>query len=192
INKTEMNVGETLEVTVTVHNKGERAGKEIIQLYIQPLTSQFLRPNKELKAFAKVSLQPGESKDVRMALKESDFQIYNDERQTWLTDGGEYNILIGSSSESIVLRERLTVHEDPRSLASQFNRLSPVKQFLQYPKTRELLANTFAGTPRASLFLNEEEEMFTSMPIAKMVVLGVLTDEKVNKLIEQANQMTSK
>ncbi len=64
IDKTAMNVGETLDVTVTVHNKGPRAGKEVIQLYVQSLTSQFTRPNKELKAFAKVALEPGESKDV--------------------------------------------------------------------------------------------------------------------------------
>ena len=190
IDKTEMNVGETLDVTVTVHNKGPRAGKEVIQLYIQSLTSQFIKPNKELKAFAKVALEPGESKDVYMTLEERDFQIYDDARQTWRMEGGEYNILIGSSSETIALREHVTVNEDPRSMAPLFNRMSPLKQFLQYSKTRELVANTFAGSPRASLFLGEDE-MFTSMPIGKMAVMGILTDEKVDTLIEQANQTSS-
>ena len=124
-----------------------------------------------------------------MIVEERDFQIYDDERQAWRTEGGEFNILIGSSSESIVLRERVTVHEGLSSMAPQFNRMSPIKQFLQYPKTRELLAHTFAGPPRAALFLGDDE-MFTSMPIAKMVVLGALTDEKVDLLIEQANQLT--
>ena len=190
IDKTEMNVGETLDVTVTVHNKGPRAGKEVIQLYVQPLTSQFIRPNKELKAFAKVALEPGESKDVHMTLEERDFQIYDDARQTWRMEGGEYNILIGSSSETIALREHVTVNEDPRSMAPLYNRMSPLKQFLQYSKTRELVANTFAGSPRASLFLGADE-MFNSMPIAKMVVLGILTDEKVDTFIEQANKTSS-
>ncbi len=190
INKTEMNAGETLDVTVTVRNKGPRAGKEVIQLYVESLTSQFSRPNKELKAFAKVALEPGESKDVLMTLEDRDFQIYDDERQTWRMEGGEYNILIGSSSESILLSERVTVNEDPRSMAPLFNRLSPVKQFLKYPKARELVTHAFAGIPRAALFLGEDE-MFTSMPIAKMVVLGILTDEKVDTLIEQANQASS-
>ena len=187
INKTEMNTGETLDITVTIHNSGTRAGKEVVQLYVESLASQFIRPNKELKAFAKVELEPGESKDVHMTLEERDFQIYDDERQAWRTEGGEYNILIGSSSETIVLRERVTVNEDPRSIVPQFNRMSPIKHFLQYSKTRELLVNTFAGTPRAAVFLGDDE-MFTSMPIAKMVVLGALTDEKVDTLIEQANQ----
>jgi len=190
INNTEMNAGETLDVTVSVQNKGATAGKEVIQLYVQSLTSQFIRPNKELKAFAKVALEPGESKDVRLTLEERDFQIYDDERQAWRMEGGEFNILIGSSSETIALRERVIVHEDQRSMVPLFNRISPIKQFLQYPKTRELLANTFAETPRAVLFQGDDE-MFTSMPIAKMVVLGVLTDEKVDTLIEQANQISS-
>ena len=158
-------------------------------MYVESLTSQFIRPKKELKAFAKVELEPGESKDVQMTLEERDFQIYDDERQVWRTEGGEYNILIGSSSDTIVLRERVTVNEDSRSIVPQFNRMSPIKHFLQYPKTRELLVNTFAGTPRAALFLGDDE-MFTSMPIAKMVVLGALTDEKVDTLIEQANQLS--
>jgi len=187
INKTELNAGETLDVAVTIRNAGTRAGKEVIQLYVQSLASQFIRPDKELKAFAKVELEADQSKDVHMTLEERDFQIYDDERQAWHTEGGEYNILIGSSSESIVLREPVTVHEGPRSMTSQFNRISPIKQFLQYPKTHELLANTFAETPRAALFQGDDE-MFTSMPIAKMIVLGVLTDEQVNTLIEQANQ----
>ena len=189
INKTEMNAGETLDITVTIHNSGTRAGKEVIQLYVESLTSQFIRPKKELKAFAKVELEPGESKDVHMTLEERDFQIYDDELQAWRTEGGEFNILIGSSSETIVLRERVTVNEDPRSMVPQFNRMSPIKQFLQYPKTHELLTQTFAGLPRAALFLGDDE-MFTSMPIAKMVVLGALTDENVDTLIEQANQLS--
>ncbi len=187
INKTEMNTGERLEITVTIHNSGTRAGKEVVQLYVELLASLFIRPNKELKAFAKIELEPGESKDVHMTLEERDFQIYDDERLAWRTEGGEYNILIGSSSETIVLREHVTVNEDSRSIVPQFNRMSPIKHFLQYSKTRELLVNTFAGTPRASVFLGDDE-MFTSMPIAKMVVLGALTDEKVDTLIEQANQ----
>ena len=187
LNKTELKMGETLDVTVTVQNTGARAGKEIIQLYIQPLTSQFSRPYKELKAFAKVALEAGESKDIRLTLEDRDFQIYDDERQTWRIDGGDYNILIGSSSETIMLREHVTVHEDPRTMASQFNRMSPVKQFLQHSETRELLAKTFAETHGAALFQGDDE-MFTSMPIAKLVVLGVLSDHQVDTLIEQANQ----
>ena len=176
---------------MTVRNSGARSGKEVIQLYVRSLTSQFLRPNKELKAFAKVALEPGESRDVRMMLEERDFTIWDDERQTWRLEGGDFEILIGPSSETIVLSARVIVKEDPRSAAPVFNRMSSLKQFLQYPKTRELVTNTLAGTPRAGLFLGEDE-MFTSMPIGKLAVLGILSDEKVDALIAQVNQSSKK
>ncbi len=190
-NKTEISTGETLDVWVTVRNSGACAGKEVIQLYVRSLTSQFIRPNKELKAFAKVALEPGESRDVRMILEERDFTIYDDKRQTWRLEGGEFEILIGPSSETIVLSANVIVKEDPRSSALVFDRMSSLNQFLQYPKARELVTNTFAGTPRAGLFLGEDE-MFTSMPIGKMAVLGILSDEKVNELIAQVNQSSKK
>ncbi len=191
INKTELNTGETLDVTVNIRNTGPRAGKEIIQLYIEPLTSMFSRPHKELKAFAKVALEPGEAKDVHLTLEDRDFQIYDDERQIWRIDGGEYNILIGSSSESIVLSGQVKVNEDLRAMMPLFTRMSPINQFIQYPKTHELLTHALTGIPRAELFLGDNE-MFTSMPIAKLVVHGILTDKKIDTLIERANQMFSK
>ncbi|HYB02081.1 MAG TPA: glycoside hydrolase family 3 C-terminal domain-containing protein [Ktedonobacteraceae bacterium] len=190
INKTELNTGETLDVTVNIRNTGPRAGKEIIQLYIEPLTSILSRPYKELKAFAKVALEPGEAKDVHVTLEDRDFQIYDDERQIWRIDGGEYNILIGSSSESIVLSGQVKVNEDLRAMMPLFTRMSPIKQFLQYPDTHQLLTHALTGIPRAELFLGDNE-MFTSMPVAKLVVHGILTDENIDTLIEQANQTFS-
>ena len=190
INKSELNTGEMLDVTVNIRNTGPRAGKEIIQLYIEPLTSIFSRPFKELKAFAKVALEPGEAKDVQLTLEDRDFQIYDDERQLWRVDGGEYNILIGSSSESIVLSGQVKVNEDLRAMMPLFTRMSPIKQFIQYPKTHELLTQALTGIPRAELFLGGNE-MFTSMPIAKLVIHGILTDDKIDTLIGQANQTFS-
>jgi beta-glucosidase len=187
INKTELNAGETLDVTVTVHNSGQRAGKEVIQLYVQSLTSHFTRPNKELKSFAKVALEPGEYKDVRMTLEERDFTIYDDERKAWRLEGGEFTILIGSSSETLLLSDRVKVNEDPRSAIPLFDRMSPLKQFFQYPRSREIVTHTLTGIPGAEVYLGDDE-MFTSMPIGKMSVFGILTDEKVDTLITQANQ----
>ncbi len=186
-NKMEISVGETLDVTVTVKNSGPLAGKEVVQLYVQSLDSRFVRPIKELKAFVKVALKPGETKDVRLTLEERDFAIYDVERQAWRLEGGEFAILIGPSSEHMALSTNVIAKEDPRSAAPVFDRMSPLKKFLQYPKARELVTNTFAGMPRADIFLGENE-MFTSMPIFKMAVLGMLTEEQVDTLIARVNQ----
>ena len=78
-----------------------------------------------------------------------------------------------------------------RAMMPLFSRMSPIQQFIQYPETHQLLTHALIGIPRAELFLGDNE-MFTSMPIAKLVVHGILTDEKIDALIEQANQMFSK
>jgi hypothetical protein len=87
----------------------------------------------------------------------------------------------------MVLSARVTAKEDPQSALPVFDRMSPLKQFLQYPKAREVVTNAFAGTTIADAILGADE-MFTSMPIGKMVVLGILPEEKVDTLIEQVNQ----
>ena len=186
-NKTEIGVGEMLDVTVTVRNSGARAGKEVVQLYVRSLNSQFVRPIKELKAFAKIALEPGESRDVRMTLEERDFAIYDVERQNWRLEGGEFEILIGPSSEHMVLSARVIAKEDPRSAVPVFDRMSPLKQFLKYPKAREIVTNAFAGTTIEDSLLGADE-LFTSMPVGKMVVLGTLPEEKIDTLIAQVNQ----
>ena len=186
-NTAEISAGGTLDVTVTVRNSGTRSGKEIVQLYVKPLTSQFVRPNKELKAFAKVALEPGESRTVRMTLEARDFMLYDSTRQAWRLEGGEVEILVGPSSENLVLSTRVKTKEDPQSAAPVFDRMSPLKQFFQYPQAREALIHELTGTPKAGIFLSGNE-MFTSMPIGKLAVFGLVTDEEIDLLIAQVNQ----
>lgn len=186
-NKMEISAGETLDVTVTVRNSGARAGKEVVQLYVRSLNSQFVRPIKELKAFAKVALEPGETRDVRMTLEERDFAVYDVKRQTWRLEGGEFEILIGPSSEHMALSACVIAKEDPRTAVPVFDRMSQLKQFFQYPKAREVVTNAFAGTTLEEA-IRDADELFTSMPIGKMVVLGILPEEKVDTLVAQANQ----
>ncbi|MEO8956224.1 MAG: glycoside hydrolase family 3 C-terminal domain-containing protein [Ktedonobacteraceae bacterium] len=186
-NTAEISAGGTLDVTVTVRNSGTRSGKEIVQLYVKPLISQFVRPNKELKAFAKVALEPGESRAVRMTVEARDFMLYDSERQAWRLESGELEILVGPSSENLVLSARVKTKEDPQSAAPVFDRMSSLKQFLQYPQAREALIHELTGTPKAGVFLSGNE-MFTSMPISKLAVFGLVTDEEIDLLIAQVNQ----
>lgn len=87
-------------VTCTVRNVGVAAGKEIAQLYIAPPKGDFHRPARELKAFIKVELQPGESKEVTFTLNDRSFAVWNDE---WVIPSGEYTVLVGPSSEDLPL-----------------------------------------------------------------------------------------
>lgn len=88
-------------VTLTVKNTGDVAGKEVVELYVAPLKPSVQRPVKELKAFDKIALEPGETKTVSFTLSEEMFQYFDEAKHAFVTDHGKYNILIGASSKDI-------------------------------------------------------------------------------------------
>ena len=100
-------------VTAAVTNTGSTAGAEVVQLYVAPPKNGLYRPAKELKGFAKVSLQPGESQTVRFELNDRSFAVWCD---GWQIPAGSYEICVGASVADIRLRAALTV--DGVSLAA--------------------------------------------------------------------------
>ena len=100
-------------VTAAVTNTGSTAGAEVVQLYVAPPKNGLYRPAKELKGFAKVSLQPGESQTVRFELNDRSFAVWCD---GWQIPAGSYEICVGASVADIRLRTALTV--DGVSLAA--------------------------------------------------------------------------
>lgn len=88
-------------VTVEVTNTGDRAGAQVIQLYVQDVKATVDRPVKELKAFQKVFLQPGETQTVTLSLSERAFQFYDEATHGWKAEPGKFNLLIGTSSQDI-------------------------------------------------------------------------------------------
>ena len=97
----EISPDDTLEVAIDVTNTGQRAGKEVVQVYVRDITSRLHRPNKELKAFAKVYLEPGESKTVTLTLARDALAYYDDLVHAWVAEAGEFEVLVGSSSQEI-------------------------------------------------------------------------------------------
>jgi beta-glucosidase len=97
----------TAEFTVT--NTGRVAGAEIAQLYVREVASRVSRPVKELKGFAKVSLQPGESRTVRLRLTVRDFSYWDATGHAWRADPGDFLIRVGGSSDHTVLEGRVTL-----------------------------------------------------------------------------------
>jgi beta-glucosidase len=93
--------GETVEVSVTVKNTGDRAGKEVVQLYVRDEESSLVRPPKELKGFAKVALEPGESKTVSFMLDQRGLSFYDPYRRQWVAEPGDFAVLVGASSRDI-------------------------------------------------------------------------------------------
>jgi beta-glucosidase len=106
---------ETLTVSLTVRNTGRVAGKEAVQLYVRDGHTRIERPDKELKAFAKVSLQPGESERITFQLDRRAFAYYDETLHDWNVEEGEFEILVGASSRDIRLVAKVFVRViDPR------------------------------------------------------------------------------
>lgn len=96
-------------VSLTISNTGDVYGEEIVQLYIEKKSTQIFRAKKELKGFKKVSLEPGESKQVVLELTDRDFSFYSIRSKDWVIEEGDYSILVGSSIQDIRLEGELFV-----------------------------------------------------------------------------------
>ncbi len=103
---------ETLTVRFKIKNTGDRAGQEVAQIYVRDLESTAFRPQKELKGFAKVALQPGEEKTVAIELDSRAFACYYPELHNWHIEAGEFEILVGASSQDICLTGQVNLASD--------------------------------------------------------------------------------
>ncbi|MBN1428317.1 MAG: glycoside hydrolase family 3 C-terminal domain-containing protein [Anaerolineae bacterium] len=98
-----------IDVLIDVRNTGNRAGQEIVQLYVHDVQSRLARPDKELKAFAKVAIEPGESKTVTLTLDRESLSYYDPAENRWVVDDGEFDVLVGGSSQDVPLVARFAV-----------------------------------------------------------------------------------
>jgi beta-glucosidase len=97
---------QTLQASVQVTNSGSQAGKEVVQLYIRDLVGSVTRPVKELKAFEKIDLKPGETKTVTFKITPEQLKFYNyDLKYDW--EPGEFEIMIGGNSRDV---QKVTVN----------------------------------------------------------------------------------
>ncbi|GIW70379.1 MAG: hypothetical protein KatS3mg101_1126 [Patescibacteria group bacterium] len=110
INKNIINEDDELSISVKIKNISEIKGEEVVQLYIGYNDSKSnLKPVKELKGFQKISLNPNEEKTVMFKIYSNDLSYYNTTSKMWEIKEGNYEILIGSSSRDIHLKEKFSV-----------------------------------------------------------------------------------
>jgi beta-glucosidase len=98
-----------VQLSLDVKNVGSYAGKETIQVYIREILPRLVRPEKELKAFQKISFEPGETKTIKFWLTHEAFGFYDSKLNDWTFDSGDFDILIGSSSADIRLSKRVKI-----------------------------------------------------------------------------------
>ena len=107
--KKEMSLSDNISFTVQVKNIGTMAGAEVVQLYVSDKKASVDRPLKELKAFQKVFLQPGENKEVRLTIGKDALSFYDEATASWKAEAGQFEALIGTASDQISSRVKFSL-----------------------------------------------------------------------------------
>jgi beta-glucosidase len=169
-----------LTVTVDVTNTGPMAGKEIVQVYIHDRASDLVRPEKELKGFAKVALRPGETKSVAIELDFRAFAYYHPQYRQWITEDGEFDILIAASATDI--RHTLAVTlESTLNLPCILDRESTIREWLAdpqgqavlgplYPQMEEQFQEMFSSDGGESAIGMDITDMMGNMPLLSVLI----------------------
>lgn len=154
VGKEKMAESETLTVTVDVTNTGEIAGKEVVQLYVATKGGTVIRPVRELKAFEKIELAPGETKKVQFTLDRRAFVYWSTQIHDWHVENGEYKIQIGRNAQDIVLSHSVTVESEVH-IPKVFDFNSTMGEILADPKGKAVLEQAMASMAGAE----EAQEM---------------------------------
>jgi beta-glucosidase len=104
VGKPSVKKGGTLEVAMQVKNSGTRAADEVVQLYLRDVKSSLDRPEKELKGFKRVALQPGQTATVSFTIDEAALSFFDPAKKSWVAEPGDFEVLIGASSRDIRLQ----------------------------------------------------------------------------------------
>jgi len=190
-----------LLVKVDVTNTGNVTGKEVVQVYVHDHKSDLVRPYKELKGFAKVELQPGETKTVSFELDFRAFAYYHPKYHQWLTDDGEFDILIGSSAADI--RHSLAVTlQSTLDLPCLIDKESTIREWMTDPRGKNVLGPVFKQieTQNRELFGSGDGDgigmdvmdMMADMPLVSVLMfqqsaLTMPADEIVDGLLMQVH-----
>lgn len=109
VSSTKLPANGALTVSVDVTNTGQRPGDDVVQLYLQHIGSKVSRPRQELKAFTRVSLDPGQTKSVQLPLAAKDLAYWNESTNQWTVEPDRVKIMLGTASDSIQLSKLITV-----------------------------------------------------------------------------------
>ncbi len=174
---------EGVTVSVKVKNTGRTKGKEIVQLYVNDPECSLIRPEKELKKFAKIELGPGEEKEISFTLTSRDFSYYDSVREMWIAESGEFKIMIGASSREIRLSETVAM-KSTQKVPLNYDEFTFFREYWDNPDTRELLKELVPNWIKKSVpegrTMDEAEfqDFFIDHPIIK---LPYITDGEVTR-----------
>ncbi|UPK41420.1 beta-glucosidase family protein [Paenibacillus pabuli] len=169
-------VNKGVTVSFQLKNTGKRKGKEVVQLYVHDEECSWTRPEKELKAFAKIELEPGEKRRIVFELEERDFSYYNTKYNRWVAESGFFQIALGSSSRDIRITERLHCNFGKEEVT--FHKFSLLSEWLSDSVAKKVLEES----------LHEMNEHVTDKVYLNEEFVGFWEDFPVVKLFQMFGQ----
>jgi beta-glucosidase len=156
-----------LRVTCRVANTGDRAGKEVVQVYVGDVEASVARPPWELRGFVKLDLAPGESADAVVELDARDLSFWSPSVRDWVLEAGEFRIGVGASSRD--LRSVVPVQVDAPRVAAPLGAMSSLQEWLADPAgtaaLREVLGTTADGRLAGALGHAELQRVVGNFPM---------------------------
>ncbi len=199
LEKPSMTDQEQLKVSCRVKNTGKRSGKEVVQLYVKNSDSKINRAIKELKEFAKISLAPGEEKEVTFVLGKRAFAYYDLLLKDWHVNTGEYEICVGAASDDI--RLTATVHvQATQKIKLRVTRNTLLLDILADPQMEEAFLPFYTKLKPFLPFNLSQKDLKTDKMARSMVnnmtlnslasyVGRFLDDEELQHIIEKLNNI---
>jgi beta-glucosidase len=178
-------------VTCRVTNTGDRRGKEVVQLYVRDPEASVARPVRELKAFAKVDLDPGEATVVEFTLAARDLSYWSTRVNDWVLEGGEFELAVGASSRDLRLTTTVDIAAPP--LPVRLDGMATLEEWLADPSGSALLHKAVGtdedGRPKGILGNEELLPVIGNFPISSLAALPGLgfTHDLVHSLVEQVS-----
>ena len=181
-----------ITVKVTVTNTGDRAGREVVQVYSGLASEAVQRPERELKAFAVVALEPGESGEVSLTVRRADLAYWHVAADRWVVEGGDYAIDVAASSRDI--RSQVTVAVEGDALLLPLTRESSLAEVFAHPVAGPIvqgmmaqLTDVVGGDDAAGGM--DMQKMLASFPIGRigMIAGEAGSPEVIDQLLAMAN-----
>ncbi len=191
LNAAEYDLADEIRLSVDVTNTGEREGQEIVQLYVKDVESSLMRPEKELKGFQKVALKAGETKTVDFRLDQAALSFYDPKQKGWAAEAGEFEILVGSSSQDIRATATFSLKSsglsgDTQSPPLELGISSPLKELLNNEEAKAILEKHLGEmmqSPQLGMAMDFSLEQIAAF------APDILTEEKLKELDEDLGNL---
>lgn len=185
-----------LKVKLKIKNSGDIKGKEVVQLYVKDLESTLIRPEKELKKFLKIELEPDEEKEIEFNLTARDFSFYDSKRNMWIAESGDFEIMVGTSSRDIKLSSIVSL-KSTQKIPVAFDEYTFFREYWNHKEAREFLKVLVPNwikvfTPEGK---NADDAIFNDFlidhPIIKFpyITNGEITKSQIKVLVEKCKEL---